>query len=57
MRRNTGERNTIVDYVSEVGGHAYFEIPVAGGDLWGRRYIDAVRIADAIPGCLAQRSD
>lgn len=53
MPRDTGEHNSIADYVREVGGRAWFEVPIAGASHSPRsspRYIDAVRIAGLTDG-------
>lgn len=56
MPRDTGEHNTTVDYVREVGGRAYFEVPVSGPTVTPDsrvRKIDAVRIDGLAEGeCL-----
>lgn len=47
MPKDTGEHNTTADYVREVGGRAYFEVPASGPKVTPgsrTRYIEAVRI-------------
>jgi hypothetical protein len=47
MPKDTGEHNTIADYVREAGGRTYFEVPVSGPKVTpgsSARRIDAVRI-------------
>ena len=56
MPKDTGEHNTTVAYVREVGGRAYFEVPVSGPTVTPGsrvRKIDAVRIEGLADGeCL-----
>ena len=56
MPKDTGEHNTTVAYVREVGGRAYFEVPVSGPTVTPGsrvRKIDAVRIERLADGeCL-----
>lgn len=52
MPHDTGEHNTTIEYVREVGGRAYFEVPVSGPTVSPGsrvRRIDAVRF-DGIGG-------